>query len=260
MKNTEQTKQVSTDIAQVKSSLEQNNIELVTFSHSAFYETDLSLIWFIDFKADWENQSLWLGLENDYLVFFASPELMKQPYYKVSHLRKMTKQALYELCEEYEILNSYHSECNFEDNTKQTLIDELLKYVDNEKYYRHHFNETSWCDLDYDFYVTGYCQGDKKLIKLVGTEKQFKDKIYYPTSKHLTNLFYDTPIYLRVECFVNENLFEELYLDEYLKDIYGYYEKDEVIEMIKKHYADFKYFQQLLAYVSNHLPETLEYH
>ena len=42
-----------------------------------------------------------------------------------------------------------------------------------------HFNESSYRDLDYDFSIIGYSQGDQVLIKKVGTDKRFNENEKY---------------------------------------------------------------------------------
>ena len=249
---------IATNISDVKNILTVNNIELLTFNHSVFYDCFLSQCWFDEFKNDWEKQSLRFGgRQTDYIVFFASEEIKNAPFYKKYHLAKMSKQALYDLCEQYEVLNHYHSEYHFEDNTKQMLIDELMRYVDNEKYYTHHFNESNYYDLDYDFSITGYSQGDKVLIKKVGTDKQFNENgLSCVDSEHLTNLFYDTPLIANVTICLNGDELEQM--DFYYGD-YVYYKKSDIINMLKSEYHDHKYFEQLLDYVENEFPTNAEY-
>lgn len=249
---------IITNISQASNVLKQNNIELISFTHNVSYSASLSQIYFDDFKSEWKNLSLWLGDHKgtDYLVFFANEEIKNAPYYKKSHLAKMNKQALYDLCKQYEILNYHHSEYDFEDNTKQMLIDELMKYVDNEKYYTHHYNEYSYRELDYDFSIVGYCQGDKVLIKLVGNEKQFIDNMYLPTESHLTNVFYDCPLDVSITINLNCEEIETIYF--YCGE-YEYYDKDKIIDMIKSEYKNHEYYSQLLDYALNKLPNDAEY-
>lgn len=252
-------KTVVTSLNQINDVLKSNNIELVTFDHVAFYDTYLSQSYFDEFKSDWKDQSLWFGNNGaDYIVFFANKELMNKPYYKISHLRKMTKSDLYELCNLYELIAYWEGEENY---TKQALIEELMKYVDYEKYYTYHYNESNYRDLDYDFSIVGYSQGDKVLIKMIGTEKEFLncDRCNLIDEKSLTNLFYDAPMFLRIDCFVNDELHEEIDLIEFI-DMYSYYDKSDCIDAIKKHYNDFKYYDLLIDYVESNLPNSLNYH
>jgi hypothetical protein len=249
---------IATNINEVKSVLTANNIELVSFDHNVIYDCYLSQCWFDDFKNEYSNQSLWFGdRQTDYIVFFASEEIKNAPFYKKSNLVKMNKQALYDLCEQYEVLNYCYSEYRYEDNTKEMLIDELMKYVDNEMYYTHHFNESNYYDLDYDFSITGYSQGDKVLIKKVGTDKQFTENgLSCVSSEYLTNLFYDTPLIANIAINVNGEEIEQL--DFYYGD-YVYYEKDNIINMIKSEYHNHKYFEQLLEYVEDSFPNDAKY-
>lgn len=246
---------ITTNINEVKSVLTANNIKLVAFNHNVIYDCYLSQAWFNDFKDEYSNQSLWFG--GDYIVFFANEEIKNAPYYKKSHLAKMNKQALYDLCEQYEVLKYYYSEYEYEDNTKEMLINELMKYVDNELYYTHHFNESNYYDLDYDFSIIGYSQGDKVLIKKVGTDKQFNENgLSCVDSEHLTNLFYDAPLIVNITINVNGEEVEQL--DFHYGD-YVYYEKYNIIKMIESDYKDHKYFEQLLEYVENNFPNNAEY-
>ena len=179
--------------------LNDQGIKCYTFDINANYSNDLSSIYYSDFTAEWKNNII---KHDHYMVLFASEEIKNAPHYKISHLKKMCKQALYDLCEQYDILNYHYSDCNYDDNTKQNLIDEIIRYVDNEKLYEHHYNESNYHDLDYDFRVVGYCQGDAIKVKLVGTEKEFLKHSYLPSSEYLTNIFYDSPIqgYITVLC------------------------------------------------------------
>lgn len=232
-----------------------NNVESISFDLQAFYDTDLSQMYLDDFKREWESQSLWLeGISGiDYLVLFASQEIMDAPYYKKSKLARMKKYDLLELCHLYGLVSFWEDESNY---TKQDLIDELMG-VSNEQHYQTHFDETSFHDLDRDDYITGYHQGDKILIKYVGTDKQFIDGElgYKPGCTYLTNLFYDTPQTIQITCYVND----EEYSSDYLTGLYDYYDKDKVIELFSIYYKDHDYFELMLNYLKESLPNTLNY-
>lgn len=248
---------VITSIDQVSDLLKENNIELVSFNHSTFYDICLSQHYFEDFKNEWSDQSLWFGDRNsDYIVFFANKDLMEKSYYKISELRKMKKSELFELNNKFDFVAHWEDEKEYK---KSDLIDNLMG-VTNTSFYENHYDDTSFYDLDYDFDITGYSQGDKILIKKVGTEKEFLDceKCQLIDSESLTNLFYDSVKCLKVDCFVNNELFEEIDLIEFI-DMYSYYEKSECIDVLNKHYKDFKYFDLLLKYVESNFPKTLNY-
>jgi len=57
---------------------------------------------------------------------------------------------------------------------------------------------------------------------------------------------------------INVNGEEVEQLDFYFGD-YVYYEKDNIINMIKSEYSDHKYFEQLLEYVEDAFPNNAEY-
>ena len=251
-------KTVITSISQALPLLNANNIDLVNFDLQAFYDSDLSKMYFDDFKGEWENQSLWLGGNNgtDYLVLFASQEIMDAPYYKKSHLARMKKYDLLELCHLYGLIAYWEDESNY---TKQDLIDELMT-VSNEQHYKTHFDETSFHDLDYDSSITGYCQGDKVLIKYIGDDKQFiKGALgYKPCNKYLTNLFYDTPQTVQITCYINDEEYSSDHLTE-LYDSYDYYDKDKVISLFKQFYSDHAYFKLMLDYLKENLPSELSH-
>lgn len=245
--------------------LNDQDIKCYTFDINANYSNDLSSIYYEDFTAEWKNKII---KHDHYIVLFASEDIMNAPYYKSSHLKKMNKQALYDLCEQYDILNYYHSDCDYDVNKKQDLIDELMRYVDNEKYYTWHYEESRYNDLDYDFRVVGYCQGDVIKVKLVGTEKEFLKHSYLPTSDYLTNIFYDSPIqgYITVLCNGEEltnlgcnseiNFYEVDHFNEY-----DYWDKQDFITKVKNTdwIVKLDYFDLLIEYLESNLPTSLNY-
>ena len=231
--------------------LNDQNIKLYTFNFRANYSNDLSQMYFDDFKSEIKNQSLWF---DSYLVIFENEALKNAPFYKKSHLAKMTKQSLYDLCEQYEILGYCYSEYEIEDNTKETLIKELMRQVDNEKYYTHHFNESSYHDLDYDFSIYGHCPGDSYKIKLIGNVES------YINSDHLTNLFYNSPIEGSLEISLNYNMFDEISFYE-LENFneYDYFDKNKLIETISNYFKGKEYHSLLVDYLNDNVPTELSH-
>lgn len=245
--------------------LNEQGIKCYTFDLYANYSNDLSSIYYNDFMAEWKNKMI----KNDhYIVLFASEDIKNASHYKVSHLKKMTKQALYDLCEQYDILNYHYSDCNYEDNKKDDLIDEIMRYIDNEKHYEHHYNESNYNDLDYDFRVVGYHQGDAIKIKLVGSEKDFINHSYMPTADYLTNIFYDSLIdgHITVLCNGEEltNLDCNSQINFYdVSDFneYDYWDKQDFIAKVKntEWINKLDYFDLLIEHLENELPTTLNY-
>lgn len=240
--------------------LNDQGIKCYTFDVNANYSNDLSSIYYDDFIAEWKNKMIRFG--EHYLVLFASEDIKNAPHYKISHLKKMSKQALYDLCEQYDILNYHYSDCNYDDNTKQNLIDEIMRYVDNEKHYEHHYNESRYHDLDYDFRVVGYSQGDVIKVKLVGSEKEFLKHSYLPTSEYLTNIFYDSPVNGCITVSCNDEELTEINFHEvdYFNE-YDYWDKQDFINKVKKTdwIVKLEYFDLLIEYFESNLPKTLDY-
>ena len=231
--------------SQIDEVLKANNVQFVSFEHSAKYDCDLSRMYFDDFKDEIKNQSLWFGnRQTDYLVIFESESLKYESYFKKSKLAKMKKVELYDLAESFDL--AYY---DFEDMTKSDLIGELMG-ISNESYYEHNFAKNSWYDLECDFVVRGYSQGDVIKVLLVGNVES------YINCDFLTNVFYDTPLCVKISIDVNYNFYDEIYL--YHGD-YVYYDKSECIEILKREYSKHEYFSQLLEYAEKHLPNDAKY-
>lgn len=224
---------------------------MYTFDHYAKYSNDLSQIYFDDFKNEMKNQSLWLGdRQTDYLVIFESEALKNAPYYKKSVLSKMRKSELFELCEMHELVGYWQDE---KDVLKAELIDDLLT-VDNEQFYNHHYSENTWYDLDYTFKVTGYCQGDVIKVLLVGNVEKYINEDY------LQNIFFDSPINGSVTVYKDDELLAEINFHELNNfNEYDYFDKDNLIEMMKNYCKNEDYCAKLIEYLENSLNEQLDY-
>lgn len=231
--------------SQIAEVLKANDAQFVSFEHSARYDCDLSRMYFDDFKDEIKNQSLWCGSrQTDYLVIFESEALKYESHFKKSKLAKMKKAELYDLAESFDL-----AYCNVNHITKSDLIDELMG-ITNESYYEHHFAENSWYDLECDFVVRGYSQGDAIKVLLVGKVES------YINCDFLTNVFYDTPLCVKITIDVNYNFYDEvdLYCGEYV-----YYDKAECLNILKRDYSQHEYFNQLLEYAEKHLPKDAKY-
>ena len=143
-----------------------------------------------------------------------------------------------------------------------------MKYVDNEKYYTSHYDETSYNNLDYDFRVVGYCQGDSIKIKLVGNESDFKKDSYLPTVEHLTNIFYDSPINGFIKVLCNGEEVENLDFNSSIAfyevndfNEYDYWNKAKFIEKVKntEWINKLEFYNLLIDYLENELPLSLNY-
>ena len=229
-------------------------MSIFNFNVNVSYDTDLASMYYNDFKNGYmnDNVNLFFGSrQTEYLVIIENETVAKQSYYKKSKLSRMNKACLYELLEKNNHNIVYT--CNIEDMTKSDMIDCLLE-IDNQEYYSKHYEDEYYQDLDYDFAISGYNQGDYYKVKIVGNVEKWINKNY------LTNVFYNTPISGSVEVFENGALIDEVSLYD-LKgfDEYAYYDKDSLICMIAEYCKGEEYAQDLLSYLNENLNNELEY-
>lgn len=219
------------------------------FDHNFGRDQDLARSYLEDFEsgASEEGYLLSIGGAGTYKLLAANEALLSAPHYKRSQLTKMKKSDLYGLCDQFDILNYYYSDSNYEDNTKGNLIDELMKYVTNEVYYRNHFEQSKFYDLDHDLKVNGYCQGEVILFKFIESKKDKLD--YKPTYDYLQNLYFNSPIYCHITVYdLNGDEVEEIFIDDYVGDIYDF-DKSDVLNILEKHYSEKPYYKSLSEYV-----------
>jgi len=235
------------DLQKVATILDANNISSYDFKVNVSYDADLANLYFNDFKDGSmnDNVNLFLGsCQTDYLVIFENEKVLNESYYKKSKLARMNKDELYGL-------NYFHELVwRTADCLKSELIDNLLS-VNNEEYYKNHYEKEYYQDLDYDFSISGYSQGDYCKVKLVGNVEKWINKEY------LTNVFYNTPISGTIEVFKDGVLIDEFSLYD-LKgfDEYAYYDKDKLISMVAEYCKGENYKDLLIAY----LRLSQEYH
>lgn len=238
--------------SQVNQLLNEQGLKHFTFEVSANYSNDLASMYYSDFEDEWENKSIH---GDHFIVLFASEEIANKPYYKKSHLARMKKDDLYALCESFE----YYSVG--EDSLKKDCIDFLLE-ITNEQFYTHYVENTSFRDFDYTFKITGHCQGDVKLIKLVGSGKDFLENSYLPNRVGLENLFYNSPIDGLITVSCNGEEVETINFNEISGfDEYGTWDKSEFINNLKNtdNLKDLVYLSQLVEFLESNLKESLDY-
>ena len=214
------------------------------FKVSVSYDTDLANLYFNEFKEGHmnDNVNLFFGKrENDYLVIFENEKVLNESYYKKSKLARMNKDELYSL-------NYYHDLVwRTETLLKSELIENLLS-VNNEEYYKNHYEKESYDSLDYDFAIRGNSQGDYFKVKIVGNVEKWINKEY------LTHLFYDTPISGNIEVFKNGSLIDDFHLNDLANfDEYDSYDKDKLIAMISDYCSNEGYKDLLVAYLDKNL-------
>ena len=232
------------DLQKVAPVLDANNISLYDFKVNISYDTDLANLYFNDFKEGHmnDNVNLFFGKrETDYLVIIENEKVANQNHYKKYKLARMNKDELYGL--------NYYHDLLWGDETllKSELIENLLS-VNNEEYYKNHYEKEYYQDLDFDFAIRGHSQGDYCKVKRVGNVEKWIDKEY------LTHLCYDTPISGLIEVFKNGSLIDDFHLYDLANfNEYDRYEKGELIAMISDYCSNKDYKDLLVAHLDENL-------
>ena len=237
------------NIQKVAPVLDANNISLYDFKVNICYDADLASDYFNDFKEGRmnDNVNLFFGSRRtDYLVIFENEKVANTSYYKKSQLARMTKIDLTNLADE---MLGY----GFDDSTKQTLIEGLMS-ITNKGYYTSHYDNERYNNLDFDFAISGYSQGDYCKVKIVGNVEKWINK------DCLTNIFYDTPISGFIEVFKNGSLIDDFQLyDLFNFNEYADYDKAKLISMIADYCKNDDYCNLLLEYLNGNLSDDFEY-
>ena len=223
---------------------------MFTFNHRIVYDCDLANLYFNDFKEGYMNDNINLffgSRQTDYLVIFENEKVLNESYYKKSKLARMSKDELYGL--------NYFHELVWRNKKflKSELIDNLLS-VNNEEYYKNHYEKEYYQDLDFDFAIRDYNQGDYCKIKLVGNVEKWINEDY------LTNIFYDTPKSGIIEVFKNGVRIDEFNLYDINNfDEYACYDKDKLIAMISEYCKNKDYKDLLITYLNENLSDIIDY-
>lgn len=235
-----------TDIKQANTVLAQNDIKLITFANNICYDLDLSAIYYNDFVSGATGNCVqsFGSRQTDYLVVYGDDISQNDSYYDTDYLESLTIDELTELLDSIEYYN-------YDEDDKDDMIYQLSQ-IDNEDYYERHFSASRWYDLDSNFTIQGYSQGDNIAVKLLGNANE------YITDEYLTNLFYDTPVSGTIEIFINGDLVDELYISEYLDNEYDY-DKVQLINNISNATLDKEYHSLLNEYLVNNLDDELKY-
>ena len=237
------------DIQKVAPLLDANNISLYDFKVNVSYDVDLANLHYNDFKEGYMNDNINLFFGNrstDYLVIFENETVANTSYYKKSQLARMNKDTLTNLADE---MLGY----GFDDSNKQTLINGLMS-ITNKEYYTKHYENECYNNLDYDFAISGYSQGDYCKVKTVGNVEKWIDKEY------LTNIFYDTPLAGSIEVFKNGKSLHDFSLYDLAHfDEYASYSKNDIISMIADFCKNDEYCNPLIEYLNDSLSDNFEY-
>ena len=238
------------DLQKVATVLDSNDISLYDFKVNISYDTDLANIYFNDFEEGHmnDNINLFFGKrENDYLVIFENEKVLNESYYKKSKLAQMNKEELYGL--------NYYHDLVWRNKTflKSELIENLLS-VNNEEFYKNHYEKEHYQDLEFDFAVRGYNQGEYIKVKIIGNVEKWINEEY------LTHLFYDTPMSGNIEVFKNGSLIDDFHLNDLANfDEYDSYDKDKLIAVVADYCSNEDYKDLLIAYLNENLNYDIGY-
>lgn len=139
--------------------------------------------------------------------------------------------------------------------TKLELL-ELLKLRDTETYQQ--FVIDNFTPLFEVLEIRGHSQGDyAEIIFTNELMKEYnfddKEKFLSMMGDYFTNLFYDAPLYARLE--IDD---QEIYLDDFQKDSYTY-DKNEILEHAKKT-IEHKQKDYIISWLSEELPDQPDCH
>lgn len=235
-----------TDIKQAATVLASNNIELITFEHNISYDKDLASIYYNDFIKGHTgvNVQSFGNRQTDYLVVYGDNVSMDDSYYDINYLESLSNDDLAELLDN---ISNYYYDADDRDDMIDQLTSLSISY-----YYENHFESVNWYNLDSDFNITGYSQGDNIKVKLLGNASE------YYNENGLTHLFYDSPISGTVNVYSNGELIEELFADEFLENYYNW-DKVQFINNVSSATLDKGYHALLNKWLLDNLKDELEY-
>lgn len=238
--------QYITDIKQAAGVLASNNIELITFEHNISYDNDLASIYYNDFIRGYTgiNVQTFGKRQTDYLVIYGDNVKMTDNYFDINYLESLSNEELIELLDSIQLYN-------YDEEDKEDMIYQLQQ-IDNEDYYTRHFDSVSWHDLEYDFNIIGYSQGDNIKVKMLGNANE------YYNENGLTHLFFDSPITGLVNVYSNGELIEELLADEMLENYY-HWDKVQFINNVSNATLKKGYHALLNQWLIDNLKDNLEY-
>lgn len=221
-------------IAQAREVLEQNKVNL-------HYSSSLSQLYFDWFKEDLESQDKLLMLNGrdgvDYIIFAN----LYDPYFDDEKLAGLSESELIDLYQDFVCYD-------YEGLSIEELKEELKQSITISEYYTKMHEELTWRDLECDYVLYGYSQGDAvKVLNLL-----CDDDTYIPKKDELHNLLFDAAV-------DGEIIFDgdELDFMEYMTNVYDY-NKDDFLDNFRKLYSgDDK--EEIIEFLKMELPAQLDY-
>ncbi len=183
---------------------------------SARYSIDLASMFYDDFQR--ENTVLRFGRDNA-LIILGDCEV---PFYKKAELLKMSKQAIFDLCADYEIVYWYETPSKY---LKANLIRYLLG-ITIKQFYERLVSDNGWHsigeNIPHSFYISrGYSQGDAVYIVALD------DDLNEARREAINRILWDSPV--SIYCQVND---QEFFEDDFLADTYEW-DREKVAEKVR---------------------------
>lgn len=230
---------------------------MIKFELNTFKDTELSQILCREFLDGCECPVIY---KNNYLVIFEDTTKAEEKAFSKSYLEKHTKGRLWAICEDLAI------DWLDDTATKAEIIAELTS-LSKLAYYERLADNLGYQSDDYNFIINGYSQGDSLKVRIVGKA--------YHSQDYLTNLFYDTLCYCRLDIYnvgasqfahnaKSEHL-KEIDLAEFLSNSYEW-SKEEVINGFKNSSYQFDDYDrtfgvdmkaEIVKYLEQNLPDEL---
>lgn len=205
---------------------------------TAHYSCDLASIYYDEFTAE----ALRLDFGRDSALFLLGD--CEKPFFTESQLNKKTKNQLFDLCLDYELLGW---QVNLKDYKKADYIDDLLD-ITIRRHYEFLTANFGWHELGnaipHSFYVSrGYSQGDAVYIVALD------DDLTKEKRQHIDRVLWDSPV--SIYCTVND---QEFFEDSFLTDEYEW-DRDKVADKVKA----LPISESAKAWIIEALPEYPDY-
>lgn len=210
----------------------------------AYFDTTLAFEYFNDFihiNKDLNKALFFYGYRGslDYIVF---SDNFNSSFYATDDLDKLDDLDRLFICETLGL---------YEDEIKEYWDDVLTLTI--EDYYTFLHKEKHWHDLEHDYVLYGYSQGDAIKILDLTNKQEYSNDSY---KKYLHNTIFDSPITIILE----NNKGEIICLNEYI-DLSYEYDRDKIILDFSNTPEEYRLQDHdlILDALKTHLPEKIDY-